>query len=81
MDLQKTVSSTEDEHLPRPDDSPDLGIKGQRTRAQLVAAAREVFAEKGYFSSRLSDITNRVGCSTGTLYTYFRNREDRKSVV
>ena len=50
--------------------------KGQRTRAQLIVAAREVFAEQGYFTCRLTDITDRVGCSTGTLYTYFRNRED-----
>lgn len=55
--------------------------KGQRTRAHLVTAAREVFAEQGYFNSRLSDITERVGCSTGTLYTYFRNREDILAAV
>lgn len=53
-----------------------LGAKGRRTRASLVEAARAVFAEKGYFDTRLSDITDRAGCSTGTLYTYFRNREE-----
>lgn len=75
------VSPTEDEHFLRSADSSGIGMKGQRTRAQLVAAARQVFAEQGYFSSRLSDITNRVGCSTGTLYTYFRNREDILAAV
>lgn len=60
---------------------PEHSTKGQRTRAQLVAAAREVFAEHGYFNSRLSDITDRVGCATGTLYTYFRNREDILAAV
>jgi len=52
------------------------GDKGRRTRADLILAAREVFAEKGYFDARLSDITSRAGCATGTLYTYFRNREE-----
>ncbi|WP_198393855.1 TetR/AcrR family transcriptional regulator [Brevibacterium yomogidense] len=46
-----------------------------------MTAARQVFAEHGYFNSRLSDITDRVGCSTGTLYTYFRNREDILAAV
>lgn len=81
MNLQNAVSSPEAEVSPDPVNPPDIGMKGQRTRAQLVTAAREIFAEKGYFSSRLSDITNRVGCSTGTLYTYFRNREDLLAAV
>lgn len=57
------------------------GDKGRRTRAELVAAARAVFAEKGYADTRLSDITARAGCSTGTLYTYFRNREEILAAV
>lgn len=61
---------------PPANDPPVKLTKGQRTRAQLITAAREVFAEQGYFTCRLTDITDRVGCSTGTLYTYFRNRED-----
>ncbi|GAA4285231.1 hypothetical protein GCM10022261_27620 [Brevibacterium daeguense] len=60
----------------RPPEAVPIGSKGQRTRAALIAAARSVFAEKGYFETKLSDITERAGCSTGTLYTYFRNRED-----
>lgn len=57
------------------------GDKGRRTRADLVRAARSVFAELGYFDTRLSDVTDRAGCSTGTLYTYFRNREDLLAAV
>lgn len=53
-----------------------MGAKAERTRANLVQAARAVFAEQGYFDTKLSDITDRAGCSTGTLYTYFRNRGD-----
>lgn len=58
-----------------------MGAKAERTRAGLVAAARAVFAELGYFDTKLSDITDRAGCSTGTLYTYFRNREDILAAV
>jgi AcrR family transcriptional regulator len=70
----RTSQSRHPEH--RPPEAAPIGSKGQRTRAALIAAARAVFAEKGYFETKLSDITERAGCSTGTLYTYFRNRED-----
>lgn len=52
----------------------DLTTKGRQTRASLIAAAREVFRRSGYFESRLSEITDLAGVSTGTLYTYFDDR-------
>lgn len=58
-----------------------MGAKAARTRANLVQAARAVFAAQGYFDTKLSDITDRAGCSTGTLYTYFRNREEILAAV
>ena len=53
-----------------------LTERGRRTRQALIAAAIDVFYEQGYFSTRLSAITERAGCSTGTLYTYFANRQE-----
>ena len=53
-----------------------LTERGRRTRQALIDAAIDVFYEQGYFSTRLSAITERVGCSTGTLYTYFANRQE-----
>lgn len=58
-----------------------MGAKAERTRLSLITAARQVFAEQGYFDTKLSDITDRAGCSAGTLYTYFRNREDILAAV
>lgn len=49
----------------------DLGPKGERTRARLIAAAREVFAEHDYLSASPADITGRAGVSLGTFYQYF----------
>jgi AcrR family transcriptional regulator len=46
-----------------------------RTRARLVEAAVEVFAETGYQQSTMDDIANRAGVAHGTVYRYFGNKE------
>ncbi|MFE3442815.1 TetR/AcrR family transcriptional regulator [Nocardia sp. NPDC059180] len=50
--------------------------RGLRTRAALVAAAREVFESNGYLETRLIDITQAAKCSSGTFYTYFASKEE-----
>lgn len=50
--------------------------RGVRTRAALVAAARLVFERDGYLDARLTDITAEAGCSTGSFYTYFSNKDE-----
>jgi AcrR family transcriptional regulator len=42
---------------------------------ELVAAAIEVFAEKGFAASRLEDVARRAGVGKGTAYLYFPNKE------
>lgn len=49
--------------------------KGQRTEAAFLDAAREAFAEKGYFNTKISDIAERAGRSTGSFYNYYDNKE------
>ncbi|WP_349828374.1 TetR/AcrR family transcriptional regulator [Brevibacterium litoralis] len=73
------TASADDEN--RPGDESQLGVKGRRTRDQIIRAARKVFTENGYFDSRLSDVTATAGCSTGTLYRYFRDRSDLLQAV
>jgi AcrR family transcriptional regulator len=55
-------------------DSP-LTLRGQRTRAALVRAAREVFERRGYYDTRVVDITTGAGVAYGTFYTYFDSKE------
>jgi AcrR family transcriptional regulator len=40
------------------------------------AAALEVFAERGFAAARLEEIARRAGVSKGTLYLYFKDKED-----
>ena len=50
--------------------------------AELIAAALELFVEKGYAGTRLEDVATRAGVSKGTLYLYFENKEELfKAVV
>jgi TetR/AcrR family transcriptional regulator, fatty acid metabolism regulator protein len=42
---------------------------------QIIEAAVRVFARKGYFSSRVSDIAREAGIAAGTIYLYFDTKE------
>jgi TetR/AcrR family fatty acid metabolism transcriptional regulator len=45
-------------------------------RRRILDAAVRVFARKGYFSARVSDIAKKAGVADGTIYLYFRSKED-----
>jgi AcrR family transcriptional regulator len=46
------------------------------TRARILAAAADVFREKGYAGTRLTDIAAAAGMQAGSLYYHFESRED-----
>jgi AcrR family transcriptional regulator len=50
--------------------------KGQRTEAAFLDAARQVFAEKGYFNTKIADIATAAGKSPGSFYNYYENKEE-----
>jgi TetR/AcrR family fatty acid metabolism transcriptional regulator len=45
-------------------------------RQRILDAAVQVFASKGFFASRVSDIASAAGIADGTVYLYFRNKDD-----
>lgn len=65
-----------------PEPSPDnarrkpKGDKRQRTRARLLAAARDLVRERGYEQVTLQDVARRAGMTSGAIYGNFRNRAD-----
>ncbi|MHA6792812.1 TetR/AcrR family transcriptional regulator [Pseudonocardia bannensis] len=52
------------------------GVRARRTRALLLASAREVFERDGYVNARVADVVALAGVSHGTFYTYFSSRPD-----
>ncbi len=54
---------------PRPDVS-------EKRIAQILNAAAAVFAQKGFHQARMEDIADRAEVSKGTLYLYFKSKDD-----
>lgn len=45
-------------------------------RQQIIVAARRVFSGKGFSKSTMENIAVAAELSTGTIYLYFRNKEE-----
>jgi len=43
---------------------------------RILDAAVAVFAEKGFFTARIADIADRADVADGTVYLYFKNKEE-----
>ena len=43
---------------------------------EIIAAALEVFSERGFAATRLDDVAKRAGLSKGALYLYFETKEE-----
>ncbi|MGD9588780.1 MAG: TetR/AcrR family transcriptional regulator [Pyrinomonadaceae bacterium] len=59
------------------------GSAGQGTRAAvgdkreaILRSAIKVFAGKGYFNSKVADIAGEAGIADGTVYLYFKSKEE-----
>src|SRR5271165_403530 len=54
---------------------PDLSRSDAKRRA-ILEVARELFQAQGYAATSMSEIAARLGGSKGTLYNYFRSKEE-----
>jgi AcrR family transcriptional regulator len=59
-----------------PSAPPGLGPKAARSRAHLVASAREVFGDLGYEGTRVDDVARAASLSHGAFYRYFSGKEE-----
>lgn len=53
-----------------------MAERSEATRALLLAAAREVFAESGFAAATIDEIVRRAGVTRGALYHHFDSKED-----
>mgnify|MGYP006781963975 CR=1 FL=1 len=45
-------------------------------REAILRAAIKVFAGKGYFNSKVADIAGEAGIADGTVYLYFKSKDE-----
>src|SRR5438874_12457812 len=45
-------------------------------RGIILRAATKVFARNGYFNSKVADIARAAGVADGTVYLYFKSKEE-----
>lgn len=45
-------------------------------REAILRAGVKVFAEKGYFNSKVADVARAAGIADGTVYLYFKSKEE-----
>ena len=50
--------------------------KKQRTRDQIVVAARELFVDRGYDATSIADIAERADIAVSTFFGYFPSKAD-----
>ena len=51
-------------------------VKGRKTRANILDAARRIIAVHGYVGTRVGDVAKEAGLSLGAFYRYFENKDD-----
>ena len=59
-----------------PAGQPKFRRRPQARPAEILAAALEVFAERGFQGARLEEVARRAGVSKGALYLYFETKAD-----
>src|SRR5215468_5435012 len=60
-------------------DRPERGDRGDRSgdkRERILVAAERIFARRGFFASRVSEIAREAGVADGTIYLYFKSKDD-----
>ena len=57
--------------------TPSIATRRERVESKegaIVGAAYEIFADKGFGQSTMSEIANKAGVAEGTVYLYFNNK-------
>jgi AcrR family transcriptional regulator len=65
----------QDPTAPSPRPTPRWQRRKQARPAEIVAAALDVFVERGYAATKLADVARRAGVTKGTMYLYFESKE------
>ena len=51
-------------------------LKDEQKRLTILETSKMLFSQQGFFNTSVSDIVQETGFPVGTIYTYFRNKEE-----
>lgn len=51
-------------------------MKDDNKHQKIIRAAVKVFAKKGFYNARVSEIAKEANVADGTIYLYFKNKDD-----
>ncbi|MFN9926838.1 MAG: TetR/AcrR family transcriptional regulator, partial [Phenylobacterium sp.] len=76
MDVTKALAVTAGESEPEMGWTlPAYQERSRRQRDRLMKAGERVFAESGFWQAHVADIAKRAGCSVGSFYRRFQDKE------
>src|SRR5499427_4419190 len=55
---------------------PSNGRRAGDKRERILRAAVKVFAKKGFYATRVSEVAKAAGVADGTIYLYFRSKDE-----
>jgi AcrR family transcriptional regulator len=56
-------------------------VKDEKRRAAIISGATKLFARNGFYNTSISDIVKETGFPVGSIYTYFKSKEDLVTVI
>jgi AcrR family transcriptional regulator len=56
-------------------------MKDEKKRAIILNTSKALFSQKGFYNTSISDIVEESGLPVGTIYTYFKNKEEIVRVI
>jgi AcrR family transcriptional regulator len=55
--------------------------RDENKRTAILQASKMLFAQKGFLGTSISDIVRETGMMVGTIYTYFKSKEEIVRVI
>ena len=53
-----------------------ITMKAEQRKDLILACSKKLFAKQGFYRTQISDIINEAKIARGTIYRYFKNKED-----
>lgn len=77
MPSRQSGHNSDPDSGPVPSGDPPRWRRRKEARPQeIVAAAMDIFAERGFAAAKLEEVAARAGVSKGTLYLYFPSKDE-----